>query len=169
MTASSATVSVLFVCMGNICRSPTGEGVFRHYVTTKGRGASIHIDSAGTIDYHAGSPADSRMREAAASRGYRLDSIARVVRSEDLQIFDLVIAMDHDNLDALLRLSDGYSADIQLLGAFLPGVASNAEAPAVPDPYYGGGDGFERVIDMIENACPAILDHCLRLLPARGG
>ncbi len=169
MSASSAMVQVLFVCMGNICRSPTGEGVFRHYVMKMGREGSIGIDSAGTINHHVGDPADARMREAAARRGYRLDSIARAVRSEDLRIFDLIIAMDHDNYDDLLRLSDGSAVNVRLLGAFLPGMEADAEAPAVPDPYYGGSDGFERVINMIEDACPAILDHCLRLLSDRGG
>lgn len=169
MSPSSKNVRVLFVCMGNICRSPTGEGVFRHYVMEQGYAATIGIDSAGTIGYHAGNPADARMREAAARRGYRLDSIARAVTQDDLLDFDLVVAMDHDNLDDLLRLSGAEAANVRLLGAFLPDVETDTQAPAVPDPYYGGSAGFEHVIDMIENACPALLDHCLELLAARDG
>jgi len=168
MAIPPATVKVLFVCMGNICRSPTGEGVFRRYVEDAGKGGAVIIDSAGTIAYHTGDPADPRMRDAAARRGYPLDSIARGVTSADLAHFDLVIAMDHDNFDDLRRMDGGISANVRMLGGFIPGVESDSHAPAVPDPYYGGGDGFERVIDMIEDACPAILDHCLELLDGSG-
>ena len=164
MAVSRATVKVLFVCMGNICRSPTGEGIFRCYVEDAGKDGSVEIDSAGTIAYHSGDPADPRMRDAAARRGYRLDSIARGVTSADLEHFDLIVAMDHDNFDDLRRIDGGASANVRMLGGFIPGVESDSHAPAVPDPYYGGGDGFERVIDMIENACPAMLEHCLELL-----
>ena len=86
------TVNVLFVCMGNICRSPTGEGVFKHHVERDGLAERVYIDSAGTIGYHAGNPADSRMRQAASKRGYRLDSIARQVLPEDIDSFDLIVA-----------------------------------------------------------------------------
>ena len=157
-------VAVLFVCMGNICRSPTGEGVFRHYVAQSGHAEQIQIDSAGTIGYHSGSPADSRMQSAAQRRGYRLDSIARQVRNDDISRFDLIIAMDHDNLAELEALASGPRQHIRMLGSYLQENANNKTARAVPDPYYGGVQGFEEVLDMIEQACPAMLAHCLALL-----
>lgn len=162
MNDSDNRVGVLFVCMGNICRSPTGEGVFRHYVRDAGHDAIIRIDSAGTIGYHSGHPPDSRMREAAGRRGYVLDSVARQVRAEDLTAFDLLVAMDHDNLMDLERLAGGPKPHLRLLGSYLEG-GDNDRARPVPDPYYGGPAGFDRVLDMIEAACPRLLEHCLEL------
>jgi len=150
---------ILFVCMGNICRSPAAEGVFRALADQRGLADAIDIDSAGTIGYHAGSPADMRMQVAARQRGYELTSAARQVNRADLDDFDLVIAMDRENLLDLEALAGGPQPHIRMLGAFLDGVASNADAPDVPDPYYGGEAGFQRVLDMIEAACPAILEH----------
>ena len=149
--------SVLFVCMGNICRSPTGEGVFRALVEREGCADAIAVDSAGTISYHRGEHPDSRMRHAASKRGYRLESRARQIRREDLDIFDLIIAMDSENLGdirSLLRKGEP-GEHIRLLSAFLP----DGHPVDVPDPYYGGADGFDLVIDMIEEACPRILEH----------
>jgi len=160
-------VKILFVCMGNICRSPTGEGVFRHYVNSAGYGDVIQIASAGISDYHAGSPADRRMRHAAARRGYALTSIARQVTFEDIDHFDLIIAMDHDNLAGLEDLANGVRPHIRLLGTFLGQPVTNASARVVPDPYYGGTDGFEEVLDMIEQACPAMLASSLEILQAK--
>lgn len=153
--------------MGNICRSPTGEGVFSHYVQAQGHGELVEIDSAGTLAYHSGEPADGRMREAASRRGYRLDSIARAVTAADLLHFDLVVAMDRDNYRELMALSAGDSANIKMLGEFMPGIDASADPPDVPDPYYGGAEGFETVIDMCERACPAMFDHCMKLLANR--
>ena len=164
-----AQVKVLFVCMGNICRSPTGEGVFRYYVENAGYGNAILVDSAGIIDYHAGSPADSRMREAATRRGYTLNSIARQVISDDINNFDLIVAMDLDNLVDLQNLAKGPMEHIRMLGTFLNGADNNAGARSVPDPYYGGPQGFEEVLNMIEEACPSMLDHCLGLLKTKSG
>jgi low molecular weight protein-tyrosine phosphatase len=163
---SKNKVSVLFVCMGNICRSPTGEGVFQYYVEDKGHADKIHIDSAGTIAYHEGEPADARMREAAAKRNYQLESIARKVIPQDIETFDLIIAMDHDNLYELEAMAGGAKQHIRLLGSFLDG-HSDDTAPSVPDPYYGGAAGFEQVLDMIEAACPNMLSHCLEVLSNR--
>ncbi len=157
-------VSVLFVCMGNICRSPSGEGVFLDYVEQQGYADKIQIDSAGTIAYHTGEPADKRMREVAARRGYQLLSRARKVTPQDLKAFDLVVAMDTDNLLEMESMLGGPKQHLRLLGTFLDGYASNDEAPSVPDPYYGGTAGFEQVLDMIESACPLLLAHCLELL-----
>ncbi|MCA9105066.1 MAG: low molecular weight protein-tyrosine-phosphatase [Pirellulaceae bacterium] len=151
---------VLFVCMGNICRSPAGEGVFRALVEREGLSHLIDIDSAGTIGYHSGKPADARMRQAASTRGYDLTSISRQVRAWDLDEFDLVIAMDRDNLADLQSLSPSPKAHVCLLSDFL-----EPRWPRdVPDPYYGGEPGFHEVLDMIEAACPAIL---ARLVPDR--
>ena len=157
-------VSVLFVCMGNICRSPAAEGVFRHYVEQQGTAGNVRIDSAGTIDYHSGKPADPRMREAAASRGYTLTSISRQVTPEDLEEFDLIVAMDRDNLSELQYLAVGPRPNLRLLGSFLPGYRGSSEqAPQVPDPYYGGAQGFQLVLDMLERAGPGIHAACQEL------
>jgi protein-tyrosine phosphatase len=162
--AENKQVSILFVCMGNICRSPTGEGVFHHYIQQQGYGNDIHVDSAGTISYHVGDAADVRMRQAASKRGYALNSIARQVKSTDFQDFNLIIAMDHDNLADLERMAGGVKSHIRLLGSYLKGANSNQNASSVPDPYYGGDQGFEDVLDMIEASCPAILTHCKSLI-----
>ena len=147
--------------MGNICRSPAAEGVFRHYVEQQGVAGNFHIDSAGTIDYHSGKPADPRMRAAASDRGYPLTSISRQVMFEDLDEFDLIVAMDRDNLWYLEELAGGPRPDIRLLGSFLPERQDEpGQVPEVPDPYYGGSQGFEDVLDMIEHACPGIFAAC---------
>lgn len=164
MVSESQTIEVLFVCLGNICRSPTGEGVFRRHVEDAGLGRQIHLDSAGTIACHAGEPADPRMCEAALRRDYALDSVARAVVVDDFARFDLIIAMDHDNYHELVRRSPARTDHIELLGRFLPGVAAHDAAPPVPDPYYGGAAGFDHVLDLIEQACPALLERCRELL-----
>ena len=165
MVQKQTQVSVLFVCMGNICRSPAAEGVFRHYVGQHGDEDRFYIDSAGTIDYHSGNPADPRMRKAAARRGYTLDSISRQVTNEDLDEFDLIVAMDRDNLWNLHDLAGGPQANLRLLGSFLPEHKGDPKhAPQVPDPYYGGSQGFEEVLDMIERACPGVFSACREIL-----
>jgi len=160
-------IKVLFVCMGNICRSPAAEGVFRDYVRRTGQDILIQIDSAGTIGFHAGSPPDQRMQEAASRRGYRLDSLARQVNRDDFGEFDLIIAMDHANLEDLKEITDGAAGHVRLLGSFLDTTGPADTIPAVPDPYYGGMDGFEQVLDMIESACPAVLEYCLGIADNR--
>ncbi len=151
------TQRVLFVCMGNICRSPCAEGVLRHALLEGGLEDAIDVDSAGTIGYHAGNPADPRMRQAAARRGFSLESLARKVRLDDFQHFDLIVAMDRENLAELEALALPRPGQLRLLSDFLP-----PESPKdVPDPYYGGEQGFEQVLDMIEAACPPIITHLL--------
>lgn len=157
-----AMINVIFVCMGNICRSPAGEAVFRSFVGEQGLADRFNIDSAGTIAVHAGEPADRRMQRAAAIRGYDLLSIARQVTAADLDEFDIVVAMDRDNVAALERLGDG-AGNIVMLGHFLPEADVSGEPAPVPDPYYGGERGFDEVIDMLEAACPQLLEHCLTL------
>jgi protein-tyrosine phosphatase len=158
-------IKVLFVCMGNICRSPAAEGVFREYVRKAGFNEVIEISSAGTISYHAGSPPDRRMLRAASRRGYKLESLARQVTREDFERFDLVIAMDHINLQDLQELI-GDASNVRLLGSFLKRKQGDF-IPAVPDPYEGGAEGFETVLDMIEAACPAVLEYCLNIVNNR--
>ncbi|MHC4996651.1 MAG: low molecular weight protein-tyrosine-phosphatase [Planctomycetota bacterium] len=151
---------VLFVCMGNICRSPTGEGVMRKVVADRGVSNRIEVDSAGTIGFHMGEPADARMRQAASRRGYNLDSRARQIEAADLDTFDLIVAMDRENLAGIHRLENGndHAHKIKLLSEYL----DDTWEIDVPDPYYGGESGFEHVMDMIEEACPAILGELLK-------
>ncbi len=155
--------NILFVCMGNICRSPAAEGVFRSYVKQQGHDSSIMIDSAGTLGYHTGELPDQRMRAAASRRGYVLESRARQVNDKDLSDFDLIVAMDHDNYVYLTGIAGGETGHIKLLGQFL--VTDDVHLDninPVPDPYYGGDSGFENVLDMIESACQPMLDYCLQ-------
>ena len=148
--------SVLFVCLGNICRSPTAEGVFQHYAKQAGVADAVRVDSAGTGSWHVGERADRRMRSAASARGYSLESRSRQVVAEELSEWDLVVAMDQSNLEDLKGL-ETETAQIVLFSDFL-----SSEAPVdIPDPYYGGAEGFDRVIDLIEEGCPALLEHLL--------
>jgi len=149
-------ISVLFVCTGNICRSPTAEGVFRHCVEKAGLAARITSDSAGTHDYHIGEPPDPRTLAAARRRGYELGELrARRVRREDFEQFDYVLAMDETHLRQLERLCPREHA--HKLKLFLEfGDRSPRE---VPDPYYGGPEGFERVLDLVETAAQGLLRH----------
>jgi protein-tyrosine phosphatase len=149
---------VLFVCLGNICRSPTAEAVMRHLLVERDLDRRVEVDSAGTIAYHAGEGADERMQRAAAERGYALESIARQVVPEDFERADLLIAMDQSNVEDLeLMAPDGQGHKVRLLSEFLPG----GEPRDVPDPYWGGAKGFERVLDLLEEACPNILDELI--------
>ncbi len=157
MSASQETASVLFVCMGNICRSPTAEALLRHLVAEEGLEGRIRIDSAGTIDYHEGAPPDLRMSEAAARRGYELGGRSRSITPEDAYRFDLIVAMDRSNLADVTEILDGGPANVRLLSDFL-----DEGAPVdLPDPYYGGPQGFERVLDLLEEAGPRILAYLM--------
>jgi protein-tyrosine phosphatase len=145
---------VLFVCMGNICRSPTAEGVFRLALQALGN-TSIETDSAGTHDYHTGEPPDRRAIAAAQRRGIDLAGLrARTVTDEDFARFDLILAMDRDNLDLLQRRAHArYQDRIKLVMEFAP----DAYTREVPDPYYGGPKGFEEVLDLLEQATQGLL------------
>lgn len=145
---------VLFVCLGNICRSPTAEGVLRHKLREAVLQARVEVDSAGTGDWHVGKGADLRTRQAAQQRGYDLSALrGRQVQAADFNAFDLILAMDNSNLRDLQQLRPGNaSAELDL---FLR--RYHLQLDEVPDPYYGGADGFEQVLDLIEQACEGLL------------
>jgi protein-tyrosine phosphatase len=149
---------ILFVCMGNICRSPTAEGVMRRLVDEAGLADSISVESAGTGGWHAGEPPDERATLAARRRGVRLQGAARQVRPRDFRDFDLLIAMDRANLRELLAIAPDEEAaeKVRLLREFDPSSSGDLD---VPDPYYGGDRGFETVLDMVEAACRGLLDE----------
>jgi len=150
-------VKILFVCMGNICRSPTAEGVFRHKVVDAGLKDKIHIDSAGTIAYHIGHPPDPRAQKAALKRGIDLSTQrARKVTSNDFEAFDFIIAMDSDNRYELEAICpQGYEDRLHMFLKF----AQRSGETDVPDPYYGGGNGFEMVLDLVDEAAEGLLQH----------
>ncbi|MBA1149418.1 low molecular weight phosphotyrosine protein phosphatase [Ectothiorhodospiraceae bacterium WFHF3C12] len=148
-------VRVLFVCMGNICRSPTAEGVFRHLARQEGLEARLDIDSAGTHGYHVGHPPDARAQSAAQTRGYDLSRIrARQVDMGDFELFDWVLAMDSANLSALrAQCPPRYADRVQRFLDF----SRDYRGADVPDPYYGGSGGFERVLDMVEDGARGLI------------
>ncbi|KAF0225906.1 MAG: Low molecular weight [Rhodospirillaceae bacterium] len=150
-------IKVLFVCTGNICRSPTAEGVFRALVESHGLSDHIMVDSAGTHAYHVGEPPDSRSTAAARKRGIDLSGQrARKVRGADFDDFDLVLAMDRSHQQSLVQLCPkAWEDKVRLFLSFAPELGLRD----VPDPYYGAGDGFERVLDMIEAGSRGLLDH----------
>ena len=151
---------VLFVCMGNICRSPTAEAVFRHQVGIAGVDKKLYIDSAGTHSYHIGAPPDERAQSAAQRRGYDMKALrARQVQISDFEMFHHILAMDEDNL-ALLQQQcpPQYSHKIGLLMQHSKNFTGRKE---VPDPYFGGHQGFEEVLDMVEEAGLELLNHIL--------
>jgi protein-tyrosine phosphatase len=150
---------ILFVCMGNICRSPTAEGVMRRLIDDAGL-ADVEVESAGTGGWHAGEPPDERATAAAARRGVTLAGAARQVTPADFRRFDLLIALDRANLRELLALAPDEDAaeKVRLLREFDPASASSGDLD-VPDPYYGGDRGFETVLDMVEAACRGLIDE----------
>ena len=146
---------VLMVCTGNICRSPTAEGVLRHMAAAGGLGGAIEVDSAGIQGYHAGDPPDERSQEAARRRGYDLSGQrARAVTIADFRDFDLILAMDRSHL-AVLERSRPASSQCRI--GLLLDYATNARIREVPDPYYGGAAGFEHVLDLIEDAAAGLI------------
>ena len=147
---------ILFVCMGNICRSPTAEGVMRRLVEDEA--LDIEVDSAGTGGWHAGEPPDERATVAARRRGVTLEGAARQVRAEDFERFDLLIALDRSNLRELIARAPAEDAaeTVRLLREFDPAAGGDLD---VPDPYYGGDRGFETVLDMVEAACRGLIDE----------
>ena len=158
---SGQRIAVSFVCMGNICRSPTAEAVMRHLVAEAGLGHAISVDSAGTGAWHVGEERDRRSRAVAQRRGMPITGEARQFGRGDFERFDLVLALDEDNERALRDLAPNQeaTAKIHLLRSFEQGAAPGSE---VPDPYYGGPEGFERVFDICLAACRGLLEHLRR-------
>ncbi len=154
--------SVLFVCMGNICRSPTAHGVFRHKLRSAGLDRQVQVDSAGTHNYHPGEPPDQRSQRAAALRGYDLSDLrARQIGDHDFLNHDLVLAMDWDNLAlAEERCPPQHRRKLRRLTEF----CRRHDAAVVPDPYYGGEAGFSGVLDLVEDACDGLIEHIRRRL-----
>ena len=151
---------VLFVCTGNICRSPTAEAIFRKLATDAGMAVAVTADSAGTHGYHVGEPPDPRAQEAAAKRGYDLSALrARRFEQADFQRFDLILAMDRDHysiLSNMARHSAGHKLKLMM------SYARRFADEEVPDPYYGGPQGFERVLDLLEDAAKGLLESLRR-------
>ncbi len=152
-------MKVLFVCMGNICRSPTAHGVFQRYLRERAPELDVDVDSAGTHDYHVGSPPDPRSIAAAARRGVDLSAQrARLVETSDFQRYDLIVAMDRLNREVLLERSPAaYRDRVRLLMEFAGVRSADGDELDVPDPYYGGAVGFERVLDLVEQAAAGLL------------
>lgn len=148
-------MKLLFVCLGNICRSPTAEAVMTGLIQQRGLAHRVSCDSAGTGAWHVGERADHRMRKHAARRGYELTSIARQFHRTDFETFDMILAMDDDNYADLVRLDTGgcHRSTLHRMVSF----CTQLTVDEVPDPYYGGESGFERVLDILEDACDGLL------------
>jgi protein-tyrosine phosphatase len=146
---------ILFVCLGNICRSPMAEGVLRRLVANSGLDREFSIDSAGTSAYHQGELPDARMRSHASRRGYHLTHLSRRVRQEDLENFDLLIGMDNHNVEKLHGMA--HTPEQQAKIKKMTDYCRHHDATEIPDPYYGGDSGFEYVIDLLEDACEGLL------------
>jgi protein-tyrosine phosphatase len=148
---------IVFVCLGNICRSPTAEGIFQHLVNERGLQPYFYIDSAGTSAYHIGEPANSKSRQVAEQHGVRLQSRARRFEADDLDEFDLILAMDRENFENLKRLdrNSTFNGKIRLMREYDPQPGDGE----VPDPYYGGMDGFQHVFEVLKRSCETLLDE----------
>lgn len=154
-------IKVLFVCLGNICRSPSAEGVMQHLIEKKGLHDKIYVDSAGTIAVHAGEKADYRMRSHAIKRGYDLQSISRqFIAKSDFDKFDYIIAMDNNNQKDLLSIARNETDKKKI--SKMTDYCIQLNQTEVPDPYYGGEQGFELVLDILEDACTGLLKHIIK-------
>jgi len=147
---------VLFVCLGNICRSPMAEAVFAKLVEDRGLVDDFVIDSAGLIDYHEGELADKRMRSHASSRGYYLTHRSRPVEMKDFEFFDYIVGMDNQNRNALMSMARNTEEEAKVLD--MASFLRHHQSASIPDPYYGGDRGFENVIDLLEDSCESLLD-----------
>ncbi|MCC5913408.1 MAG: low molecular weight phosphotyrosine protein phosphatase [Balneolaceae bacterium] len=148
---------IVFVCLGNICRSPTAEGIMQHLVNERGLQSYFYIDSAGTSAYHIGEPANSKSQQTANRHGVKLHSRARRFEAADLEEFDLIFAMDHENYSNIKELDKNgkYTDKVLMMRKFDP----QPDDKNVPDPYYGGMDGFEHVYEVLRRSCEKLLDE----------
>lgn len=147
---------ILFVCLGNICRSPAGEGIFKKMVKEQGLDNLITVDSAGTSGYHDGELPDSRMRQHGARRGYEFDSLSRKFTRRDFDKFDIILSMDDNNYRNIMRLALDLDSEKKVYR--MTDFSQRYNHDHVPDPYYSGADGFELVLDLLEDACEGLLD-----------
>lgn len=152
---------ILFVCLGNICRSPAAEGVMRHLVDREGLVGSVEVDSAGTYGGHAGDLPDARMRQAARRRGYELTHRARMLCEEDFERFDLIVVMDDMNYETAHRLAPSRQAAARITRV-VNFCRRHPDRTYVPDPYYEGREGFELVLDMLEDGCEGVLQFIIQ-------
>jgi protein-tyrosine phosphatase len=152
---------VLFICLGNICRSPAAHGVFQKYIDDKDLSGFIEVDSCGTSGHHVGERADQRMIQTAFNRGIVVSSISRKFDKSDFKNFDYLVAMDESNLENILELdvNNEFTHKVSLLTDYCKGEFS--KATKVPDPYYGDDDGFKAVLDLVENGCQNLLTEIL--------
>ena len=151
---------ILFVCLGNICRSACAEAVMKQVVAQRGRAADFEIDSAGLISYHSGEKADPRMRHHAAKRGIDITSIARKITTADFSHFDYIIGMDDDNIRRLLEIAPDEQSCHKINK--MSDYCQTHRVNSVPDPYYGGDNDFELVLDLLEDACNGLIDAILK-------
>lgn len=157
------TYKILFVCLGNICRSSAAEEIMRQQLVAAGLDTMVTVDSAGLINYHEGELTDPRMRDHAFRRGYKITHRSRPIQTADFQYFDLIIGMDHSNIQSLRRLAQTpqQKAKIHLITEF----TLNTIADIVPDPYYGGPSGFEHVLDLLEDCTSGLVSYLQTSLP----
>lgn len=146
---------VLFVCLGNICRSPAAEGIFKYLVDQNGLKSEFHIDSAGTSGYHDGDLPDKRMRQHGSLRGYQFDSISRRLTHKDFEQFDVILAMDDSNFENIIDLAPDLNSRSKVFR--MVDFLQEMDSDHIPDPYYGGASGFELVLDLLEDACQGLL------------
>ena len=149
---------ILFVCLGNICRSPAAEGIFNQKIKERNLENFFVVDSAGTGSWHAGNLPDQRMRTTAFSRGIELTSRARQIEANDLYKFDLILVMDKDNLDAVKSLNKNQNNTINSKIKLILSYLKNSQLDEVPDPYYGGQNGFDKVLDLLDDAMNGLID-----------
>ncbi len=149
---------ILFVCLGNICRSPAAEAIFLGKIQKRGLLKDFEVDSAGTGAWHVGKLADSRMRDSALERGIEIRSIARKIKLSDFLDFDLILTMDNDNLHAVNQLACSQDLDYNVKIEPILSYAKRTKLLEVPDPYYGGSKGFEKVLDLLDDACEGLLE-----------
>ncbi len=152
---------ILFVCLGNICRSPAAEGVFKQKIKDRDLENLFLVDSAGTGGWHVGNLADPRMRETALSRGIELTSRSRKIEESDLYEFDHILVMDNDNLDAVQSLTKDHKNPVNSKIKLILSYSKNSQLDEVPDPYYGGQNGFDKVIDLLDEAMDGLIDSLI--------